>query len=226
MACSSQATLVALEFFRIIRSLTAPAQPVGRRAEIGTRACPNCFANVIDAMNGKTCLARFTPTHTIDFTASGESDEEIPPIVTHDHLAEPPSAGSVAWWHGPLIHSLGVISEVLEMQRILFALAMLVTLGGCASIAQVEIVDRPNYEQKPFRYILWKGEKYGPLAFEAVARNGVSSIALHNASPDGLRCVAALSGALSIPAVSVSSNGASEPISPSNEKIQEACSVR
>jgi hypothetical protein len=134
--------------------------------------------------------------------------------------------GPLRGGRGPLILSLGVISEVLEMQRILFALAMLVALGGCASIAQVEIVDRPNYEQKPFRYILWKGEKYGPMAFEAVARNGVSSIALHNASPDGLRCVAALSGALSIPAVSVSSNGASEPISPSNEKIQEACSVR
>jgi len=30
-------------------------------------------------------VARSTPTHTIATTASGPSDEESPPIVTHDH---------------------------------------------------------------------------------------------------------------------------------------------
>jgi hypothetical protein len=32
-------------------------------------------------------LATSTPPHTIAMTASGTSDEETPPIVTHDHKA-------------------------------------------------------------------------------------------------------------------------------------------
>jgi hypothetical protein len=49
-------------------------------------------------------------------TASGTSDEETPPIVTHDHLAELPSAASGARWGRPF-HSLGAKMNPSEPNR-------------------------------------------------------------------------------------------------------------
>ena len=97
-------------------------------------------------------------------------------------------------------------------------------MSGCASsVAKIEIVDRPNYNNDLFRYVLWQGEKYSPVAFKNAARHKASSIVLVNATPDGVRCAAALSGTLSISASTEGANHTLEPVTPSREPIANAC---
>jgi len=63
-------------------------------------------------------LATPTPPSTIASTASGASDEETPPVVTQDHLAELPSAASGARW-GRSFHSLGALIPMLALEHLL-----------------------------------------------------------------------------------------------------------
>jgi len=93
-------------------------------------------------------------------------------------------------------------------------------------VARIEVVDRPNYNNDLFRYVLWQGEKYSPIAFKNAARHKASSLVLVNANPEGVRCAAALSGTLSISASTEGADHVLVPVTPSSEPLAEACIFR
>jgi hypothetical protein len=114
----------------------------------------------------------------------------------------------------------------------------LVVLGGCASgpadrsippdvvVAKIEVVDRPNYKGNLYRYVSWGGENYGPTAFQGAAKGRIKVLALVNATEPGIRCVAALAGALSARAVLIDPAGnESHEIVPSAESVTSACEI-
>ena len=97
-----------------------------------------------------TFVARFTPTHTIAMTASGTSDEETPPIVAHDHMAELPIAASGARWRTS-VHSLLAIENTDIMRSFLSSPILMVGLvagaNTTASADTVSIVTEPNLDK-------------------------------------------------------------------------------
>ena len=86
------------------------------------------------------------------------------------------------------------------MRKRLLVLIAPAFVAGCASVARIEVADKPNYKQELFRYVLWNDKTYSPAAFEYAARHKVCSLVLLKGNADSIRCTAALSGALSIPA--------------------------
>ncbi|MCC6506296.1 MAG: hypothetical protein BWZ07_03016 [Alphaproteobacteria bacterium ADurb.BinA280] len=71
-------------------------------------------------------------------TASGTSDEETPPIVTHDHQAELPSVAEGARW-GRSFHSLGVTGTIMRTSlAIAFPILLLASANGVLATAMIE----------------------------------------------------------------------------------------
>lgn len=124
-----------------------------------------------------------------------------------------------------------------HLRESILAMALL-SLTGCASapqearvvedptIAQIEVVDRRNYKDELYRYVAWQGEHYGPTAFEGAARGKVKSLVLVNPNEAGIRCVAALAGALSASATLIDPvSGLSKDVTPTSEKVNPACEI-
>lgn len=107
------------------------------------------------------------------------------------------------------------------------AVLAVAVLAGCAAAparkpAMIAVVDEPNAIGRLFRYVAWNGENYGPEAFVTGARlAGVDLLVLEHPEPRGLRCTAALAGALRISARKSSIDGARIPTS--SLPVRRAC---
>ena len=83
-------------------------------------------------------------------------------------------------------------------------LALTAILAGCATTpppaANIQIEDRANYRDELFRYVIWKEENYGPLAFLGTARDqGLSELRIDETEGFELACAVALAAELNIP---------------------------
>jgi len=111
--------------------------------------------------------------------------------------------------------------------------ALIVLTASCAtksgSAAQgeveIELVDSQTLQEgEIYRHVRWRGENYGTEAFQTAVRGSARSIVLLNPNEVSIRCVAALSGSLAVPA-STRSRAEPSPIAPSTEKPSDACQI-
>lgn len=81
--------------------------------------------------------------------------------------------------------------------------ALTAILAGCSTTpppANIQIEDRRNYRDELFRYVIWKGENYGPLAFLSTARGaGLRELRIDETQVFELSCAVALAAELNIP---------------------------
>ena len=95
---------------------------------------------------------------------------------------------------------MSLVSRKLTMLLVVYLIS---SLSGCATnkehtknssnIANIKVVDSPNYKKELFRYILWQGTKYGPKAFIYDAKKrGIEQIYFTSGNPESLACALSL----------------------------------
>ena len=119
-----------------------------------------------------------------------------------------------------------------SIQPVVFAV-LSVLLASCASTgnrgesaqsraAHIEVIDKPD---GTFRYVRWKREDYDPTSFMGAVRGKYDRLILDKPSDVAVRCLAALSADLSIPASVTDPSGGTVAVAAGAETTEEACTI-